>query len=197
MWKVGLFLFNDVEVLDFAGPFEVFSVTALDDGSQPFKVKTISEDGNSITAKNGLTVVPDYSFETAPSFDILIIPGGSGARKNEIRKPHVISWIRQQAEMVLQLASVCTGSLLLAEAGLLNGLQATSHWASVDQMEQDYPLVDVVRGTKFVDEGRIITSAGISAGIDMSFRLIERLLGRKQAFDTAKRMEYDLVLPSC
>ncbi|MEC1259505.1 DJ-1/PfpI family protein [Bacillus swezeyi] len=192
-WNVGLLLFDEVEVLDFAGPFEVFSVTAGADGGgdRPFDVKTVSETGRQVAARNGLTVIPDYSIDNAPRFDILIIPGGSGVRNHEIHNERLISWIKKEAASVELLLSVCTGALLLAEAGLLNGKSATTHWASYDRLEQEYPEVHVIRDVKFVDEGNIVTSGGISAGINMSFHIVKRLLGEKTAWQTAKRMEYD------
>lgn len=193
-WKIGIFLFNDVEVLDFAGPFEVFSVAAREDGSKPFIVQTISETGQMIRARNGLKVYPDYSFQTMPKFDLLIIPGGLGAREREVHNKTVINWIKEQMGEVQWMASVCTGALLLAEAGLLDGLNATTHWASLTRLKEEYPQVNVVKKVKFVDEGRIITSGGISAGINMSFHLVKRLAGVKIAKETAKRMEYDVEL---
>ncbi|MEK4747650.1 DJ-1/PfpI family protein [Niallia sp. FSL W8-0177] len=193
-WKIGIFLFNDVEVLDFAGPFEVFSVTAREDGSKPFIVQTISETGQMIRTRNGLKVYPDYSFQTMPKFDLLIIPGGLGAREREVHNKTVINWIKEQMGEVQWMASVCTGALLLAEAGLLDGLNATTHWASLTRLKEEYPQVNVVKKVKFVDEGRIITSGGISAGINMSFHLVKRLAGVKIAKETAKRMEYDVEL---
>ncbi|ALC82897.1 MULTISPECIES: DJ-1/PfpI family protein [Bacillus] len=191
-WNVGIFLFDEVEVLDFAGPFEVFSVTALDDGSKPFSVKTISENGNMVSARNGLKVQPDYRLDQMREIDILIIPGGYGARVTEIHNEHVIGWISNQMAKVKLMASVCTGAFLLAKAGLLNGKRATTHWASIEQMKKDFPEVSVQQNVKFVDEGNIITSGGISAGINMSFHIVKRLLGEKTAKETARRMEYDI-----
>ncbi|NRR04033.1 DJ-1/PfpI family protein [Brevibacillus sp. RS1.1] len=194
-WRVGIFLFDDVEVLDFAGPFEVFSVTSMENDSHtPFRVETVSEKGNMIQALNGLKVQPDYSFANMPAFDILIIPGGIGAREREVHNEQVIQWIRQQMQQVELMASVCTGAFLLAKAGLLSGKKATTHWASLDRMEKEFPEVVVQKGVKFVDEGNIVTSAGISAGINMSFHIIKRLVGAEVAEQTAKIMEYDIVL---
>ncbi|UOY86875.1 DJ-1/PfpI family protein [Bacillus glycinifermentans] len=190
-WNVGLLLFDEVEVLDFAGPFEVFSVTAGSGEERPFEVKTISETGEAVTARNGLTVVPDFSIGNAPRFDILIVPGGPGARNREVYNERLTGWIKKEAGQTELLLSVCTGALLLAKAGLLNGKSATTHWASYDRLEQEFPEVNVVRGVKFVDEGNIVTSGGISAGINMSFHIIKRLLGEETARQTAKRMEYD------
>jgi len=193
-WRVGILLFDDVEVLDFAGPFEVFSVTEIENGQQPFVVKTVSEKGNIVIASNGLKVQPDYSFENIPRFDILIIPGGLGAREREIHNDNVIQWITNQMKTVQLMTSVCTGALLLAKAGLLKGRMATTHWASLERLNNEFPQVEVQREVKFVDEGNIITSAGISAGINMSFHIVKRLLGSEVARNTAKIMEYDIVI---
>lgn len=190
---VGILLFNEVEVLDFAGPFEVFSITTLiDTADKAFVVKTISETGDLIAARNGLKIQPDYSFNNCPLIDILIIPGGYGAEEIEIHNPKVINWIYEQSSKVELLTSVCTGALLLAKAGLLNKRKATTHWMDLDRLEREFPLVSVQRDVKFVDEGDLITSGGISAGINMSFHLISRLHGRDVAIHTAKRMEYDI-----
>ncbi|EML6320799.1 DJ-1/PfpI family protein [Bacillus thuringiensis] len=193
-WSVGIFLFNEVEVLDFAGPFEVFSVTEVNE-EKTFTVYTVSENGEMITARNGLKVQPDYSIENLPPVDILIIPGGLGARKYEIKNEIVIKWIRQQMKEVKLMTSVCTGALLLAKAGLLEGLKATTHWASIERFKNEFQNVEVIENVKFVDEGHIITSAGISAGINMAFHIVKNLLGVYVAEDTAKRMEYDISLP--
>jgi len=192
-WSVGIFLFNDVEVLDFAGPFEVFSVTEVEE-EKPFTVYTVSQNGEMITARNGLKVKPDYSIEDLPTVDILIIPGGKGVRENEVKNDIIINWIRQQMKEVKLMTSVCTGALLLAKASLLEGLKATTHWASIQTFKKDFPNVEVMENVKFVDEGHIITSAGISAGINMSFHIVKNLLGVEIAEDTAKSMEYDIDL---
>ncbi|MES9784251.1 DJ-1/PfpI family protein [Bacillus thuringiensis] len=194
-WSVGIFLFNEVEVLDFAGPFEVFSVTEVNE-EKPFTVYTVSENGEMITARNGLKVQPDYSIENLPPVDILIIPGGLGAREYEIKNEIVIKWIRQQMKEVKLMTSVCTGALLLAKAGLLEGLKATTHWASIEKFKNEFQNVEIIENVKFVDEGHIITSAGISAGINMAFHIVKNLLGMHVAEDTAKRMEYDISLPN-
>ncbi|MFF2909084.1 DJ-1/PfpI family protein [Paenibacillus sp. NPDC057934] len=192
---VGIFLFDDVEVLDFAGPFEVFAVTVTQrsttEAFAPFSVTTVSEQGGMITARNGLKVTTDYSFSSAPSYDILVIPGGMGTRK-EVHNRNVISWIQEKFPEVELMTSVCTGSFLLAQAGILEGKAATTHWASIERMRETYPSVRVKENTKFVDAGKIVTSAGISAGIHMAFHVVQRLLGTDVAQRTAKHMEYDI-----
>lgn len=197
-WSVGIVLFDDVEVLDFAGPFEVLSVTTHPDqhastqDMKPFIVKTISETGHMVHARNGLKVQPDYSFSNAPQFDILVIPGGLGAREREVHNNELIQWITDRMQSVQLMTSVCTGALLLAKAGLLDGKRATTHWASYERLQNEFPNVIVQKNVKFVDEGTIITSGGISAGINMAFHIVKRLLGAEVAQMTAKRMEYDI-----
>lgn len=194
-WKVGILLFDEVEVLDFAGPYEVFAVTALNRGQadeyKPFDVTMISETGQLVTARNGLMVIPDYSLNTAPSYDLLVIPGGIGTRR-EVDNAALLTWIRNRYEEVQWMTSVCTGAFLLAKAGLLDGKRATTHWASHERLRNEYPEVTVVEGVKFVGEGRIVTSAGISAGIHMAFHMVKRLLGTMVAEETARFMEYDI-----
>jgi len=191
--KVGIFLFNEVEVLDFAGPFEVFSL-ASKDNEKLCKVITIGETGEIISARNGLKVLPQANFKEAPVLDILIIPGGYGAEEIEIKNEKVIDWIREQKNHIKILASVCTGAFLLAEAGILDRKKATTHWMDIERLTREYPKIEVINHSKFVDEGEIITAGGISAGINMSFHIIQRLFGEDVAKATAKRMEYDIEL---
>ena len=189
---VGIFLFNEVEVLDFAGPFEVFSLAESENNSErAFRVCTIARTNAPIRARNGLTVLPAYDFSSAPKLDLLIVPGGYGAEELEIREPETIRWLQSMAGQVEIVASICTGAFLLAEAGLLNGKRATTHWMDLDRLEREYPAVQVLRNTRFVDEGAILTSGGISAGIDLSLYLVQRLLGAPASKKTARRMEYD------
>ena len=196
-WNVGILIFNDVEVLDFAGPFEVFSITSYTECNQkPFKVNTVAQTKDIIKTCNGLKIQSNYDFYDAPRFDILIIPGGYGAEEIEIRNLEVINWIKNNMTNVCIMASVCTGAFLLAEAGLLDGKQATTHWMDIDRLESEYKKVKVQRDVKFVDETPIITSGGISAGINMSFYIIKKLLGEEIATATAKRMEYDINIQS-
>jgi transcriptional regulator GlxA family with amidase domain len=189
--KVGIFVFNEVEVLDFAGPFEVFSLTKNGD-DKLFEVIIIGETNEPISARNGLKILPAALFKDNLNLDILIIPGGYGAEEIEIKNRTTIDWITEQQKTVKILASVCTGALLLAECGILNNKKATTHWMDIDRLEHDYPKIEVVRNKKFVDEGNIITSGGISAGINMSFHIVSRLFGAEIAKNTAKRMEYDI-----
>lgn len=190
---IGILVFNEVEVLDFAGPFEVFSLTRVD-GRKAFDVKLVAEKPGLHTARNGLQIVPNHVFADKARYDIVIVPGGYGAENTEFDNPVVADWIRQQYNETEILASVCTGALLLAKAGVLAGRKATTHWMDLDRLRSEFPDVDVQQGVKFVDEGRIITAGGISAGINMSFHLVARLHGKEVAAVTAKRMEYDIIL---
>lgn len=199
MRNLAIFLFDDVEVLDFAGPFEVFSVCGLRSGGEPpFHVYTVAEK-TTITARNGLVVTPTHMLENCPPPDIFLIPGGGGIRpdgtpfgtRREMHNPVLLDWVRHRnatAELVL---SVCTGSLVLGKAGLLDGLSATTHWKAVEAMQQAAPRTTLLPEKRWVDNGRIILSAGISAGIDMSFYVISKLLGAESALETAQYMQYE------
>lgn len=194
MYRAGIYIFNEVEVLDFAGPFEVLSIAEYPNKEKVFKVHTIAEKKEIISARNGLKVFPDIDISEALNInlDLIIIPGGYGAEEIEIKKPHIIEWIKRIEKNVAILASVCTGAFLLAEAGLLNNLDVTTHWMDLDRLEKEYKSVNVKRNTKFVDNGKIITSAGISAGINMSHHIVTRLAGKGIADATLKRMEYSI-----
>lgn len=194
-WVVGILLFNEVEVLDFAGPFEVFSLTTYPDtDNKPFIVKTISETGNMINARNGLKIKPDYNFNDKIDFDILIIPGGYGAEEIEINNLNVIKWIKNKFNNVDILASVCTGSFLLAKTGILDDKNATTHWMDIKKLKNDFPKIKVHKNIKYIEDGKIITAGGVSAGINMSLYIIEKLLNKDIARYTAKRMEYDILI---
>jgi len=196
-WNIGILLFNQVEVLDFCGPFEVFSVTRFlnEDNLRtedcPFNVRLISEKGGLIRCRGDLKVNVDYDFNDHPEFDLVLVPGGWGTRK-EVQNPVLIKWLKTQKEKVQLIASVCTGSFLLAEAGLLDGSESTTHWQSIERMRKAYPKINVIQDRRFTlsGEGRIITSAGIAAGIDMSLFLVSELVGVEVAQATAQYMEY-------
>lgn len=192
---IGIFVYDGVEVLDFAGPFEVFTTASRVHGllapgaTRPFEVKIIGQTGATQRARAGLSVFPDADFATTSSLDVLLVPGGVVTA--ELEKRAVISWIGAIARDAELVASVCTGSFLLAQAGLLDGLDATTHWDDIEAMRVAFPHVRVHARRRWVDNGNIVTSAGISAGIDMSLHLVERLASRELALATAHRMEYD------
>ncbi len=186
--NVGILIFDDVEVLDFCGPFEVFSVTVVGE-EKPFNVFTVAE-SRPITARNGLSVNPTHLLDEAPSMDILLIPGGYGTRPL-LENAGLLDWIRSRNRKTELTVSVCTGSLLLARAGLLEGLEATTHHAAFDLLGELAPNTRVRKDLRIVDNGKIIASGGISAGIDMAFHVVRRLLGDEVAVQTASYMEYD------
>jgi len=188
--KVAILIFDDVEVLDFCGPFEVFSVTGKRDGSDPFDVFTIAAKPGPVLARNGLSVNPRYTLGDCPQPDILVVPGGFGTRK-EMHNSILIDWIKTTSVKAELIVSVCTGSLLLAKAGLLDGLASTTHHGALELLKETAPRAIVRADQRVVDNGRIICSAGISAGIDASFCVVARLLGNEQALEAARHMEYD------
>lgn len=187
--KVGIVLFDEVEVLDFCGPFEVFGVAGSRREPRAFDVVTIAQTVAPITARNGLVVQPHHSFADAPLLDILLVPGGQGSRR-ELKNPEMLAWVTQAAEDAELVLSVCTGALILAKAGLLDGLAATTHHASLDLLGELAPRTKVLGDRRFVDNGKVITSAGIAAGIDMSLYVVERLVDAELARATARHMEY-------
>jgi len=192
--RVGIVLFNDIEVLDFCGPFEVFSATRLNEEKRreepsPFEVFLVAEILSHVTTTGGMKVIPQYSFENCPRLDILVVPGGWGTRK-ELKNPVMLEWLRSRAAEVEMLTSVCTGSMLLGFAGLIDGLHATTHWRSLDWMRDSFPRVMVEYEQHVVEDGRVFTSAGISAGIDMALKVVVRYYGREIAQATAAHMEY-------
>lgn len=192
--RAGILIFPEVEVLDFAGPFEVFSVTRLNEErrreeTSPFEVMLVAEQDGIVNATGGFRVVPHCTFENCPSLDILVVAGGLGARK-EIANDRLLRWIAQRAQAVETLASVCTGSMLLGQARILDGRRATTHWRALEWMRQSFPNVTVEDKLHVVEDGNILTSAGISAGIDLALRVVALHCGESVARATARHMEY-------
>ena len=192
--RVGILVFPDVEVLDFCGPFEVFSVTRLnEDGRRqepsPFEPVLVAETKATVVATGGLKVIPDYTIDACPRLAILVVPGGWGTR-TEIKNVRLLQWIVERSKEIETLTSVCTGAMLLGQAGLLDGRHATTHWASLDWMRTSFPAVTVEDKLHVVEDGNVITSAGISAGIDMALRVVARYHGEAVARATARHMEY-------
>ncbi|MBC7931738.1 MAG: DJ-1/PfpI family protein [Rubrivivax sp.] len=190
MKNVAVLIFDDVEVLDFCGPFEVFSVAGRRSDLKPFNVYTVAESAGPVIARNNLSVNPAHTFSDCPEPDILLVPGGYGTRK-EMDNPVLIDWVKRCAAKSELVLSVCTGALILAKAGLLDGLAATTHHGAMQLLKEVAPRTEVLPSERIVDNGRIVLSAGISAGIDMSLYVVGRLLGEAQAKETAAYMEYD------
>lgn len=189
--QVGILIFADVEVLDFCGPYEVFAATRLDEARQvaPFAVHLVGESEGPVAARGGMRVLPDVTIADCPPLHVLVVPGGQGVRA-ELHNPALLDWIRARGRAVETLTSVCTGSMLLGKAGLLNGRSATTHWTTLDWMAESYPETEVIRDQHVVEDGHVLTSAGISAGVDMALRVVARYHGEAIARATARHMEY-------
>ncbi len=204
---IGILIFDEVELLDMAGPYEVFTTASrVHARSQPagtpplFTVSTLARSAEPVRARAGLRLQPDATLRGHAPLDCAIVPGG--VVDAELGQAELMAWIAAQAQGAHGahgsqgpriLASVCTGALLLAQAGVLDGLEATTHWEDLDALRALRPGLRVREGTRWVDEGAIVTSAGISAGIDMSLHLVERLHSRELALRTARQMEFDWV----
>ncbi|MGD1907576.1 MAG: DJ-1/PfpI family protein [Leptolyngbyaceae cyanobacterium] len=194
--NVGILIFPEVEVLDFAGPFEVFSRTRLvpgvasrrTDESAPFQVFTVAKTTETLTAVGGLRVLPDYDFGSAPAIDLLVVPGGFGTRPL-LEDAETLQWIHTISQQAEQITSVCTGALLLAKLGLLADKRATTHWGALDFLAEIDASIAVQRHQRVVADG-IFTSAGVAAGIDMSLAVVESLLGKAVADETAHYIEF-------
>jgi len=194
---VGILLYDDLEVLDFAGPYEVYTTATrmaarvAPAAPPPFRVFTVGLSLAPVRARAGLVLTPDHACAQHPDIDVLVVPGGVVTR--ELERPQLIAWIAAQATRSELTVSICTGAFLLARAGLLVGRKATTHWEDVDDMRAMFPTVEVVArdGLRWIDAGAVVTSAGISAGIDVSLHMVERLAGRALAERTARQMDFD------
>lgn len=192
--RVSVLLFEQAEVLDFAGPYEVFTTASRmhqrqhPDAPPRFEVACVSRDGQPVQARAGMRVVPDHGFATAPPCDVLIVPGGVVAAA--IACPETLAWIAQTAGAAQIAASVCNGTFLLAASGVVQSGRVTTHWEDAADLRNQFPALDVSEGPRWVDSGRIITSAGISAGMDMCLHLVQRLAGLALAERTARQMDY-------
>ena len=185
--NIGIYIYNQAEVLDFSGPFEVFSVanrlTKLG-----WNIWLVAEEESLAEAREVFQVKPHYSIQNVLELDVLIVVGG--VHSEELRKTEVINWIRKTAEKTRITASVCTGAFLLAEAGLLDGLEVTTHWEDISDLHRNYKNLQVREGIRWIEQGKLFTAAGISAGIEMSLELVSRLAGAELAERTARQMEY-------
>lgn len=196
---VGILIFDEVEVLDLGGPFEVFSTASRvrkrlqPDGPLPFEVMTIAEFPGPVRARGGLRVMPYCAMDAHPEIDVLVVPGG--VVTSVMQREKVVHWISKTASRASLTASVCTGAFLLAKAGLLVGKPATTHWEDLDDLQRQFPSTRVIAEQRWVDNGKIVTSAGISAGIDMCLHLVARLEGIELANLTARQMEWLTTTP--
>lgn len=187
--NVGIYIYDQAEVLDFSGPFEVFSTASrVCKNDNPFDVFLISESGNAISARAGYRVLPSYGFNDHPMIDVLIVAGG--VHSNEMDKSQVMEWIYQQSTNASITASVCTGAFLLAKAKVLKEHKVTTHWEDISDLRSEFPQLGIIENVRWVDEGNIITSGGISAGIDMSLHLVSRLHSNDLAEKTARQMDF-------
>jgi transcriptional regulator GlxA family with amidase domain len=188
--NVALLLFDNVEVLDFAGPFEVFAVANELSGNSVFNVCTVGLTRGTVRAVNGLKVMPEYTLEDCPPPQVILVPGGAGTRPL-LNQPALLEWLRIKSRSAEIVASICTGALVLGKAGLLDGLRVTTHHACLDELRAAAPAALVDPSQRFHDNGKFCTAAGISAGIDLSLHLVARLLGSEAADQTATHMEYE------
>ena len=187
--NIGIYIYDQAEVLDFSGPFEVFSTASrICPSGDPFTVFLIGETGQIVTARAGYRVMPSYGFHDHPNIDVLIVVGG--VHTEEMHKPNVIHWISAQAQKAKLVASVCTGAFRLAQARILTTQNVTTHWEDIPDLRARYPDLTVHESSRWVDEGAIVTAGGISAGIDMSLHLVSRLHSAELAVKTARQMEF-------
>jgi transcriptional regulator GlxA family with amidase domain len=186
---IGILLFPDVEELDAVGPWEVLAFWTRHFPDDGYSVRCLSRDGAPVRAAKGLGIEAHDSFDDAPPLEVLIHPGGQGTRP-QLEDARHLDWVRRQRQSVPIMASVCTGALVYAAAGLLSGRPATTHWASVRHLAELDPTIDVRRDVRFVDDGDVITSAGVSAGIDMALHLVARLAGPDRAEGVRRGIEY-------
>lgn len=187
MLQIGIVIYDDAEVLDFAGPYEVFATAARLCDSLPWQVSLISEQRN-VIARGGFTVQSHFTLADHPPLDVLLVSGG--VHTVAMENPALLKALREAGDGARWVTSVCTGAFLLAEAGLLTHQQVTTHWEDIADLRQRFPALDVQENTRWVEDGNRLTSAGISAGIDMSLHLVEKLYSRELAQKTARQMDY-------
>jgi transcriptional regulator GlxA family with amidase domain len=187
---IGILLFDGVEELDAVGPWEVLAFWTQSFPDDGWAVTTFTRDGQAVTAAKGMQVTPQHSYDSVPPLDVLIYPGGRGTRPH-LRDEQQLAWVRQQRESVELLTSVCTGSLVYAAAGFLRGRPPTTHHENTDELLALDPSIELRKDDRYVDDGDIITSAGVSAGIDMALYLVVRLAGAERARQVRSGIQYD------
>jgi transcriptional regulator GlxA family with amidase domain len=192
--RIGVYLFEGAEELDWAGPWEVLAVWAAEWPGDGVEVVTVAHDDGPLRCANGLRVLADHTFATAPQLDVLVVPGGDGIW-GVIETPAALDWIRVHAARGALVTSVCTGALVLAAAGLLAGRPATTWWGRLDRLQEIEPTVDLRPDDRFVDDGDVVTAAGVSAGIDMALHLVARLHSPERAREVRRYIQYDPAPP--
>lgn len=191
---IGILFFRDVEELDAIGPWEVLAYWTRHHPEDGYDVTSLSRAGGLVECAKGLVIQAQHSYADVPPLDVLIYPGGAGTRAH-LQDDAQLDWVRRQRAAVPLMASVCTGALVYAAAGLLRGRPATTHWQALDALQELDPTIDVHREERFVDDGDVITSAGISAGIDMALHLVDRLAGTDRARQVRRGIQYDPAPP--
>jgi transcriptional regulator GlxA family with amidase domain len=193
-FSVTILVFDEVEALDFAGPYEVFTTASRvwarshPDTPPLFQVQSVARDNTPVRARAGLRLLPDATFDTAPQADVLIVPGG--VVDAPMACPHTLAWVIGQHQGSQITASVCTGAFVLAASCVLTHERVTTHWEDLADLQAHFPALQVVPDVRWVDNGHTVTSAGISAGIDMCLHLVGRLVGTELAQRTAHQMDY-------
>lgn len=187
MLNTAILIYEGVELLDFAGPGEVFQVSKKED-KHSFNIYTVAPTLKPITCQEFLTLLPEFSIENVPQPDILLIPGGSTS--NVIENQSLMNWIKSTADSAQVIFSVCTGAFILAEAGLLNHKKVTTWFKAIEKLRQKAPLSEVIENSRFVDNGKIITTAGVSAGIDGALHIVLKLIGKQAATEAARYIEF-------
>lgn len=186
--NLAIFIFDGVQIIDYTGPYEVFG-QAMDGRQHLFNVYTVAEKADPITTNMGMTVVPKYTFDTAPKPDVILLPGGNVPP--QLDNPKIIKWVQERAAEAEYVMSVCNGAFYLGKAGLLDGKTATTYYGLIDELKKLAPKANVVTDQRFTDNGKIITTAGLSSGIDGALHLVERIAGRGRAQEIALNMEYN------
>jgi transcriptional regulator GlxA family with amidase domain len=191
-FTVGIVLFDDAEELDWAGPWEVFTMAAM--GRSDLRVVTVAERAGPVRCAKGLRVLPDHTFEDCPGLDLVLVPGGQGTRA-QAGNAQMLAWLAKAGAGCAWVTSVCTGSLLLHAAGLAAGRRITTHWGYVPELRERAPDATVLERVRYVRDGNLVTAAGVSAGIDMSLWLVGQIFGVEHARNTQRLMEYDPAPP--
>jgi transcriptional regulator GlxA family with amidase domain len=196
--NIGLLIFDDAEELDFVGPYEVFTMSnevfALQGKPEPDNVVLISENGDKVKCRKGMVIESHASIEDAPALDVLLVPGGQGTR-TEVENKALLEWIAAVDKSTTWTTSVCTGALLLTASGAAKGKRVTTHWGFIDQLRKRGEASEVLENTRYVRDGKVVTAAGVSAGIDMALWLVGQIHGPDHARATQRAMEYDPAPP--